>query len=237
MKRFIAKSPQTVKAMNVMRVSANLPVNIMIIGEIGTGKETLVNAVLPTIAKANANDIKDLEADMKSLFVRDFDNVTDVIAFMKKHEDKRIVAASTEYRSIYDEFFPVIITIPPLSQRPEDLEALKRLYIQRVKEEFELESFDEDFEIDLSKNALSLKRSIYERALFEMIDEKRIMKLLEEYLVERVEMGYKDLLYLFEIPLLRAAKRKYKSALAMSKALQLNRATLTTKLKKYEAKV
>ena len=220
-----------------MRVSANLPVNIMIIGEVGTGKETLVNTVMPTIAKMNANEVIDKDLDMKSLFIRDFENIKDVIAFMKRHEDKRIIAASTEYRSSYDEFFPVIITIPPLSQRQEDLEELKRHYIQRVKEEFELESFEEDFEVDLSKNALSLKRSIYERALFEMIDEKRIMKLLEEFMADKIERGYKELLYLFEIPLLRAAKKKYKSALAMSKALQLNRATLTTKLKKYETKV
>ncbi len=219
-----------------MRVSAHLPVNIMIIGEVGTGKETLVTTVMPDIVKLNADEV-DKEIQYESLFIRDFENIKDVIAFMKKYEDKRIIAASTEYRSIYDEFFPVIITIPPLSQRPEDLQELKRLYIQRVKEEFELESFEEDFEVDLSKNALSLKRTIYERALFEMIDEKRIMQLLEEFLEDKIEMGYKDLLYLFEIPLLRAAKKKYRSALAMSKALQLNRATLTNKLKKYATKV
>ena len=236
MKKFIAKSPQTIKALNIMKVSANLPVNIMIIGEIGTGKETLVNTVMPDIIKLNADEV-DKEVQNETLFIRDFDNISDVIAFMKRHQKRRIIAASTQYRSIYDEFFPVMITIPPLSQRPEDLQELKKLYIQRVKEEFELENFDENIEVDLSKNALSLKRSIYERALFEMIDEKRIMQLLEEFLADRVEMGYKELLYLFEIPLLRAAKKKYKSALAMSKALQLNRATLTTKLKKYETKV
>ncbi len=57
---------------------------------------------------------------------------------------------------------------------------------------------------------------------------------MEKHLENRLEEGYKNLLYLFDVPILRAAKRKYRSNLAISKALDLNRATVTAKMKKYE---
>ena len=236
MQRFIAKSPQTIKALNVLRVSANLPVNILIVGERGTGKETLVNEILPHISRYSVKTLPQ-RIEEKEIFIRDFENVANVKEFMKRMQGVRIIAAATKLQEAYEEFFPVKVTIPPLKERPEDLKELKRLYIKKVQEEFEIEGIEEDFSPDLRINAISLKKSIYERALFASMDEEKIMQLLERYLDSRLEEGYKGLLYLFEVPLLRAAKRRYKSVLAMSKALGLNRATLTTKLQKYSAKV
>ncbi len=232
MQRFIAKSPQTIKALNVLRVSANLPVNILIVGERGTGKETLVNEILPHIPRYSVATLPQ-RIEEKEIFIRDFENVANLKEFMKRMQGVRIIAAATDYKEAYEEFFPVKVTIPPLKERPEDLKELKRLYIKKVQEEFEIEGIEEDFLPDLRTNAISLKKSIYERALFASMDEEKIMQLLEHYLGSRLEDGYKGLLYLFEVPLLRAAKRRYKSVLAMSKALGLNRATLTTKLQKY----
>ncbi len=237
MESFVAKSPQSVKILNVMRVSASLPVNILIEGEKGTGKETLVHTVFKNIAKYSAKELEDVKPEAKEIFIRDFENIADVITFMNRFKSYRIIAATTEYKEVYEQFFPVRIHIPPLKDRPEDLEELKRLYLHKVKKEFELDSMPQEFELDLSKNAISLKRSIYERALFEKLDEERFMELSEEFLKNRVEMGYKELLRYFEIPLLRAAKKRYKSALAMSRILKLNRATLTAKLKRYESKL
>lgn len=236
MQNFIAKSPSSIKVYNVVKAAVKLPVNIMILGEVGTGKETLVSSLFDKIPRYSvANMPESLESE--TVFVRDFENVSDVIAFMRRYEGVRIIAAATDARSIYEEYFPIVVTIPPLRERPEDVEALKKLYTKKAREEFELENFDEDFAVDLSKNAISLKRSVYERALFATMDEAKMMAMLEEFLEPRIEEGYKELLRIFEIPLLRAAKKRFRSVLAMSKALQLNRATLTTKLKRYGSKV
>ncbi|NPA03322.1 MAG: hypothetical protein GXO61_00510 [Epsilonproteobacteria bacterium] len=234
MENFIAKSPQSLKVLNVLRVSASLPVNILIIGEKGTGKETLVNSVFANIAKYDPLELEEgLIPEEKEFFVRDFEKINDAISFMNRFKGYRIVAATTKPKKVLEEFFPIRLTIPPLRERKEDLEELKKLYIQKVKKEFELEELPRDFEVDLSKNAISLKRSIYEKALLEKMDEERFKQMCEEFFYPRLEKGYKKLIEFFEIPLLKAAKRKYKSALAISKALGMNRATLTGRLKKY----
>ena len=236
MQSFIAKSPASLKVYNVVKAAARLPVNIMVLGEIGTGKETLIRSIFDQIPHYSVSTLpQKIESD--TIFVRDFEKVQDVIAFMRRYEGVRIIAAATDERSIYEEYFPVLVTIPPLCQRPEDVEALKRAYIHKACEEFEIEGLDENFSVDLSKNAISLKRSVYERVLFATMDEEKMMRMLEEFLEPRVEEGYKELLRIFEIPLLRAAKKRFRSALAMSKALGLNRATLTTKLKRHGFKV
>ncbi|BCD61232.1 hypothetical protein NitYY0826_C0065 [Nitratiruptor sp. YY08-26] len=236
MRTFVAKSPQTIKAFNILQAAANLPVNIAIIGERGTGKETLVNEVFPHIPRYSVASLPQ-KIESKEIFIRDFENIENLHFFMRSIQGVRLIVAVTKFQEELDEFFPIQVTIPPLRERPEDLEELKHIYIQKVKEEFELEEFPQDFIPDLQSNAISLKKSIYEKALLSSMDEEEIMQLLEQYLENRVEEGYKELLYLFEVPLLRAAKKKCKSVLAMSKALELNRATLTSKLKRYASKI
>jgi DNA-binding protein Fis len=55
---------------------------------------------------------------------------------------------------------------------------------------------------------------------------------LERYLSEHLEgeNSYKDLLYLFEVPLIKASTKKYKSQVQVAKHLGLNRITLRKKL-------
>jgi DNA-binding protein Fis len=58
------------------------------------------------------------------------------------------------------------------------------------------------------------------------------MMLLEKFMLDTMqgENAYRDLVYLFEAPLLRASQKKYKSQLQMSRHLGLNRITLRKKL-------
>ncbi len=236
MEEFIARARSSIKAFNVVKAAANLPVNILIIGEPGTGKERLVTSIFGQLPRFRGGMVPK-ECESETVFIPDFENVKDVIAFMQRNKSRRIIAAAIDERSIYEEYFPIMVKLPPLRERPEDVEALKHYYLKKAKAEFEIEELDEDFNVDLSKNAVSLKRSVYERVLFASMDEEKLMEILEEFLEPRIDEGYKELLGLFEIPLLRAAKKRYRSVLAMSKALGLNRATLTTKLKKYDTTV
>ncbi|MBD3830017.1 MAG: Fis family transcriptional regulator, partial [Arcobacter sp.] len=48
------------------------------------------------------------------------------------------------------------------------------------------------------------------------------------------ENSYKDLSYIFEVPLLKAATKKYKSQVQVAKHLGLNRITLRKKLEIYK---
>ncbi len=231
---FIAKSSISQKLLNTLRVSANLPVNILICGEEGTGKRTLVRTIFKDIVLMSVDEVKENFESKKDLYIYDLHRCDNLKALMQKLQNSRIIATTNDYKEVYEEFFPVILHIPPLKKRPEDLEALKERYIHEVKREFELEDFDEDFRIDLTKNAISLKRSIFTAAVMQSFTETEMMELLQKLLAPRLEEGYKELLYLFEVPLLRAAKKKFRSNLAISKALKLNRATVTSKMNRYK---
>ena len=47
MKKFIAKSEESIKILNIVQVSSNLPVNVVIRGESGVGKKLLAKEILP----------------------------------------------------------------------------------------------------------------------------------------------------------------------------------------------
>ena len=86
--------------------------------------------------------------------------------------------------------------------------------------------------INTKSNAHSLRKSIYFSHLFESIGENEIMMLMEKYILDNMEgmNSYKDLIYLFEAPLLKASSKKHKSQVQMAKHLGLNRITLRKKL-------
>ena len=86
--------------------------------------------------------------------------------------------------------------------------------------------------MDLSKNAVSLKRQILILSIFKDIGESDIMQLLYSYIVEKLGSGddYKKFLHLYEAPLIRAGLKRFKSQLQLSEKLGLNRNTLRKKI-------
>ena len=90
--------------------------------------------------------------------------------------------------------------------------------------------------INTSTNTHSLRKSIYFSYLFETIGEHEILMFLEKYISENLkgENSYKDLSYIFEVPLLKASTKKYKSQVQVAKHLGLNRITLRKKLEIYK---
>ena len=62
--------------------------------------------------------------------------------------------------------------------------------------------------------------------------EKEIKRILEDYLFQHLEgdNAYRDNLPLFDVPLISAGLRKYKSQLKLSEVLGLNRNTLRKKI-------
>ncbi|BAF69604.1 Fis family transcriptional regulator [Nitratiruptor sp. SB155-2] len=233
MQRFIARSPVSKKLLNTLRISSRLPVNILVVGEEGSGKMTLVKEVFPDLAFYSVEDVKNWKDLPQKFGIADLHNAIDIQRIMEEFEEHTIIALSEVSKSEYEEFFPVILHLPPLSERPEEFDELFSLYAKQVQKELGLESF-EPKNIPRHYNAIELKQRMFKEAILQTLSEEEMLLFIERFLEKKLPMDYKDMLYIFEIPLLKAAKRKYKSALAISKALGLNRATLTKKLKKYE---
>jgi DNA-binding protein Fis len=62
-----------------------------------------------------------------------------------------------------------------------------------------------------------------------------MLQAMENYITKNLENGatYRDLIKIFEIPLLKAAKKIYKSQLQMADKLEINRITLRKKIHHY----
>ncbi len=231
---FIAKSPVSQKIVNTLRVSANLPVNILVWGEPGTGKRTLVETIFKDIMRISVDEVKEHIPKNKDIYIYDLHRCNKLDSLMEQLKEHRVIATSNDFNKRYEEYFPILLHIPPLKDRPEDLELLTKHYIQEVSRDFDTQIDERQIKINLNQNAISLKRSILTYAVLSSLDEEQMMDLLQRQLEPRLEEGYKNLLYLFEVPLLKAAKKRFRSILAISKALGLNRATVTSKINRYK---
>ena len=244
---FITASKSSKNARNMLTVSSPLPVNILVLGEEGVGKKRLVHSVFADISAYDAKVLEDLLrhhridlSDEKELIVYDVDKAGNVTQLITQLEalDIRIIATAEEEKMIFDEKFMVKIDLPPLSQRPEDTAILVEDYIQKAKALFRIDT-DIDkalIHIDVTHNSISLKESIYRSLLISSIDRHQMMSVLEEFLSREIEKttDYKALLEVFEVPLLKAMRTKYKSQLQMANHLGINRNTLRKKMYQYD---
>ena len=89
--------------------------------------------------------------------------------------------------------------------------------------------------LDLSGNGVTLKQSIYKSILLQSITTNDMLQTMEMYLTKKLKDGktYRDLLEIFEVPLLKAAKKVYKSQLQLADKLEINRITLRKKIHQY----
>jgi DNA-binding NtrC family response regulator len=158
---------------------------------------------------------------------------------VRKHGTQIIAIAATDVAEEQGTFFSVRIVLPPLAERPEDIPPL----VEKFKKEI-LELFGEsdgDFTVDtsrldLSGNAFSLRRSVMLQYLMGRVDEEELLGIIESFLDRRMEGEedlYRKMLYLYEVPLIRAGTKRYKSQLKMSQVFGLNRNTLRKKIQEW----
>ena len=91
MEKFIAKSESSKKLLNIAQMSSNLPVNILIIGQIGVGKKVLANHILPdavvfdarTLEESFINKSANIE-EFNEMIISDIDGVLNRQEFMEK---------------------------------------------------------------------------------------------------------------------------------------------------------
>jgi DNA-binding NtrC family response regulator len=242
MKTFIANSDASKKILNIAHMSSSLPVNVLISGPKGVGKKLLAKVVMPDVAKFDASVLeqslinKTINIDeYKEIIVSNIDKIINKKEFMENLNGVKIVATAQQIPSEIESEFAIKIDIPPLEKRPEDLQKLIDMYIEEASSIYDLAVDIKDIDIDLSQNGISLKRSIYKNVLLRSLTKKDMMESLEDYFLKEFEFGkdYKDLLELFEIPLLNAAKIKYRSQVQMANNLNINRMTLRKKIDQY----
>ncbi len=116
----------------------------------------------------------------------------------------------------------------------EDVEALINIYLDEVKEivREDVKFNRKNFVPDLLDNSISLKKQIYSHAFLENITVNELMYLIENYLEDKIgtNSDYRNNLYIYEVPLIRAGLKKFKSQLQLADRLGLNRNTLRKKI-------
>jgi DNA-binding NtrC family response regulator len=242
MQDYIAASPASKEILNSATLLKSLGVNALISGSSGTGKKSLASYILPNTpvfqAKELQQDISDnvLSINNQSIIVDKIENITNVELFLTwaNENDIRVIATTSkeDLNSKLKDFFSITLFIPNLENRKEDIKPLANKFSNEAMQILGANKKPEKLIINTSENAISLRKSIYFSYLFESIGENEIMMLLEKFMLDTMqgENAYRDLVYLFEAPLLRASQKKYKSQLQMSRHLGLNRITLRKKL-------
>jgi DNA-binding NtrC family response regulator len=238
---FITASDASSKAFKTASLLKTLSVNALIMGEEGVGKKSLASFVLPDASIIDASNFEELLLALESsheIIIINIDNSPNIKRLMETISMLKIrvlaTAKPTFTNSYVDEFFSVKFDIPPLSEREEDIEPLAGKFIQEAMGLF---GGNDTFSIknihyDLSKNANSLRRQIMITYLLQDVQDDELMDIIENYLSPKLGSGsdYRDLLYLYEVPLIRAGLEKFKSQLQLSDKLGLNRNTLRKKI-------
>lgn len=246
---YIAKSRASIEALKSANLLKSVTVNALILGESGVGKQTLASHIIsaPIVDASAFNELLLLIETNSSLIVKNFHTITNhakLRTALDIYKTRIIATANVSVsESIIDEFFSLKIVIPPLREREED--------IMPLMEKFALEActmFNEKFSQipslnemipDLTNNCYSLKRSVYNAYLMYSFKEEEILTIMEYYLSQRIggKNDYRDLLYLFDIPMIKSGFTKFGSQLAISEKFGLNRNTLRKKINDYKDKL
>jgi len=208
---FIAEDSKSKKIKKLAFMLKELDVNIYIYGASGVGKTFLAEFI------ASSDD----------LIIENFDKQKE---FIKTNKRIIAIADSTLNKNLKEKYdISVEIFLDELKNRPKDTQKFIEYFKLQAKKELKIENkFEVD--IDISENLNSLKKSIYKSALQNNTKEN-LIKTIEKFF-EKNEMSYDEALKIFDKGLIQALIKKYPSKLQLSKALKINRATLSKKMER-----
>jgi DNA-binding NtrC family response regulator len=254
MQDYIAQDEISKEILNSAKLLQAVNVHALIIGTPGVGKKSLASYILPNSKIYNA---KILQQDIQDEIINIQDEIIniqdDAIIIDKIHEitnidlllnwidinNIRIIAISNNnmLNQKLKDIFSINLEVPDLYKRDLDTKALINKFSVEASQTLDMEMISTSKLItNITNNTHSLKKSIYFSYLFETIGEEEILMFLEKYLGENLgeDNAYKNLLYLFEVPLIKASTKKYKSQVQVAKHLGLNRITLRKKLETHK---
>ncbi len=238
---FITESSASNQAKKTASLLKTLSVNALIMGESGVGKRTLASFILPDTSIVDASNFDELLVALESskeLIIINIDNSPNLSRLVQMIKEKQVRVIATAKQSfeneLIDDLFSVKFDIPPLREREEDVSFLVEKFAKEAAELFGgNESFNtQNFKADLSRNADSLRRQVMINYLLQDIQDSELMEIIENYLYDKLgsNSDYRNFLYLYEVPLIRAGLKKFKSQLQLSDKLGLNRNTLRKKI-------
>ncbi len=241
---FLTASPASKEAYKTANLLKSLSVNALIGGEHGTGKTSLARFILPEASVFDARNFDLIYAALptsNALIINNIEkspNLARLYETLEEHK-VRVVATTSSLLQMGDDFFSIRLQLPPLRERLEDVALLQKKFIEEAKIIF---GVNRDFECaslvpDLLNNAYSLRRQITIHYLLSDINEKELMGVMESFLIDKLGSNndYRDFLHLYEVPLIRAGIKKFKSQLQLAERLGLNRNTLRKKIAEYDA--
>ncbi|MCK9373831.1 MAG: Fis family transcriptional regulator [Sulfuricurvum sp.] len=243
---FLTASSASIEAFKTANLLKGLGVNAMIFGERGTGKLTLARYILPHAPVLDANNFDELldaiETNREVIIHRidDVANLKRLIETILKYKTRVIATGGGRYtQEQLDDIFTIRLALPPLSERDEDVHVLIEAFVKEARVTLgKSEPFDlEDFVPDLSENAISLRRQVYLHYLIDAISENDLMGIMERFMVDKMGTSndYRHFLHLYEVPLIRAGIKRFKSQLQLADKLGLNRNTLRKKIAEHSA--
>ncbi len=243
---FSRASKEALKSANLLK---SLSVNSLIFGENGVGKLTLAKHIADTIV-VDANDYSDFSTLFElhdTVIIKNFHKIINFSRFkmvLEQHKTRIIATTNTALdEKIEDEFFSVKIVLPPLRDRKEDITPLIEKFAKEAQVVFgDLENKSgllEKVIPDISRNCYSLRGSVYRAYLMDSLSEDEILTMIEHFLYKRIggKNDYRDLLYLFDVPMIKSGYEKFGSQLAICEKFGLNRNTLRKKINDYKDKL
>jgi len=239
--KFITASNASKEAFKTANLLKSLTVNTLIYGERGTGKKTLAKYIVPNASVIDASSFDELLTAIESsneIIITNIESSPNIHRVFQAIQEKKIRVVATcvhvSTNELYDDLFSVKFDLPPLNKRMEDVEALIDIYLDEVKEivREDVKFNRKNFLPDLLDNSISLKKQIYSHAFLENITVNELMYLIENYLEDKIgtNSDYRNNLYIYEVPLIRAGLKKFKSQLQLADRLGLNRNTLRKKI-------
>lgn len=238
---YITASASSAQAFKTATLLKTLSVNSLITGEVGVGKKSLAQYILPDAPTIDASDFEELLTTLESVNkivitnLENSPNIKKVFDIVIQNNIRVIATAkSSYYNEAADKLFSIKFDIPPLCQRLEDVELLVEKFTKEASKLFQTnEDFNiKNFEPDLSKNSNSLRRQVMINYLLQDIKDIELIDILQNYFVDKLgsNSDYKNFLYLYEVPLIKAGLGRFKSQLQLSDKLGLNRNTLRKKI-------
>jgi DNA-binding protein Fis len=240
MEKLVMESDAVRQIVRGLQLTHSLYVSSILIGPPSTGKRTLVRHLFPGVPEVDGRDqeaLKNALAMENELIITSFEAVNnpDQLDF----QNKRIVAIADREipPRIADEKFAFIYRMPALKERPEDIRAFTRLFLEEARDVFrcagEVELGPE--QLHIGENLQSLRASVYREVLQQSMRPDEIESALYHLFMRTLEgnNAYRESLGILERPLLRAGLKRYGSQLKLSEILGINRNTLRKKLHEY----
>lgn len=238
---FLGTSRASAEAFKTANLLKTLTVNALIYGKNGTGKLTLARYILPNAPILSTDNFDELLEAINSnseiiiTHVEDAPNLKRLVDTIVVSDSRVIVTCNDSVQNeLLQDNFSVRIHIPPLCERLEDVKPLLELFMQEANNIFgdEKPFVMPTYELDLSQNAVSLRKQLFLHYQFSNISESDLIAIMEQYLNDKLgsKNDYRKYLHLYEVPLIRVGLKQFKSQLQLSDKLGLNRNTLRKKI-------